>query len=204
MTTQPLGAPGDLEEARRDFTPVVIARNAVLVMLAVTAGAQIQVPLAEAAAPFTLQTLAVVLAGPLAGARAGTLGLVLYLLLGGLGLPVFAGGASGWEALTGPTAGFFLLFLCLPTPLAHLARRLDGSWSGLWFGSFLAAHLFVLGGGLLWLAVQQEDFGMLTSFTSFLPGTVLKSMLGVLVLRFTPTHVTRSKSRRRPRIDPDA
>jgi biotin transport system substrate-specific component len=203
MTTQPLGTPGDLEEHARTFTPAVIARNAVFVMLAVSAAAQIHVPMADAAAPFTLQTLAVVLAGPLAGARAGTLGLVLYLLAGALGLPVFAAGGHGWEVLAGPTGGFLWLFLCLPTPLAHLARRLDGSWSGLWFGGFLGAHLVVLLGGLLWLSVQRGDFGAFTDVASFLPGAVLKSMMGVLVLRFTPTHVTRSARRRRPRIGPD-
>lgn len=203
MTTQPLGTAGELEESTRTFTPAVIARNAVLVMLAVSAAAQIHVPMAEAAAPFTLQTLAVILAGPLAGARAGTIGLLLYLLAGGLGLPIFAAGAHGWEVLVGPTGGFLWLFLCLPTPLAHLARRLDGSWSGLWFGSFLGAHLFVLAGGMLWLSVQRDDFGAFAAFATFLPGGVLKSMIGVLVLRFTPTHVTRSARRRRPRIGPD-
>jgi Uncharacterized conserved protein len=108
-------------------------------------------PVSETSTPFTLQTLAVLLAGPLAGARAGTAGLVLYLLAGGLGLPVFADGRGGLDALTGNTAGFLWSFLLLPTPLAHLARRIDGSWSGLWFAWFLGAHLLILLLGFGWL-----------------------------------------------------
>lgn len=203
MTPPPLLSPTDAAPAVREFTPALILRNAVLVCIAVALAAQVSMPVSETSTPFTLQTLAVLLAGPLAGARAGTAGLALYLFAGGLGLPVFADGRGGLDALTGSTAGFLWSFLLLPTPLAHLARRIDGSWSGLWFGWFLGAHLLILLLGFGWLAVagtvQLSPFG----WAVFLPGTVLKSMLGVLVLRFTPTHVTRSASRRRPRIEPE-
>ena len=203
MTTRPLASTTDTGPPVRDFTPALILRNTLLVCLAAALAAQISMPVSETSTPFTLQTLAVLLAGPLAGARAGTAGLLLYLLAGGLGLPVFADGRGGLEVLTGPTAGFLFCFLLVPTPLAHLARRIDGSWSAPWFASFLAAHLLILLIGFLWLAAASDV--MLTPFgwTAFLPGAVLKSMLAVLVLRFTPTHVTRSASRRRPRIEPE-
>jgi len=194
----------DNERRPLEFTPAVIARNAALVALALSAAAQVSVPLGGVAAPFTLQSLAVILAGPIAGARAGTLGILVYLFLGAIGLPVFANGASGWDVLTGPTAGFLWVFLLIPTPLAHLARRVDGSWSGIWFGAFLAVHMALLLLGFLWIALPSGDFGALASWGAYLPGAVLKSMLGVFVLRFMPTHVTRSASRRRPRIGPDA
>ena len=203
MTTDPGGSPSDTAPPARVFTPALIARNALIVAIAVALAARVSVPLADAAAPFTLQSLAVLLAGPLAGARAGSLGVAIYLLAGGLGLPVFAGGSAGFAVLTGPTAGFLWTFLLLPTPLAHLARRIDGSWSGIWFGSFLGAHLLLLLVGFLWLVVQTGELSAVSGWARFLPGAVLKCMLGVLVLRFTPTHVTRSASRRRPRIEPD-
>lgn len=187
-----------------EFTPTVIARNAILVALALAAAAQISVPLSGLAAPFTLQSLTVVLAGPIVGARAGTLGVALYLCLGGLGLPVFADAASGAAALTGPTAGFLWVFLLIPTPLAHLARRVDGSWSGVWFSGFLAAHGALLLLGFLWFALPARNFEAFVAWGAYLPGVVLKSMLGVFILRFMPTHVTRSASRRRPRIGPDS
>ena len=123
----------DTERRALEFTPAVIARNAILVACTLAAAAQVSVPLSGVTAPFTLQSLVVVLAGPIVGARAGTLGIALYLCLGGLGLPAFADAANGWAVLIGPTAGFLWAFLLIPTPLAHLARRVDGSWSGIWF-----------------------------------------------------------------------
>ncbi|MEE4299893.1 MAG: biotin transporter BioY [Pseudomonadales bacterium] len=203
MSTSGAASRAEAASSVREFTPALILRNAVFVCLAAALAAQLSMPVSESSTPFTLQTLAVLLAGPLAGARAGTAGILLYLLAGALGLPVFADGRGGSEVLSGPTAGFLWSFLLLPTPLAHLARRIDGSWSALWFGCFLVGHLLILLFGFGWLAFGAGVAVTASSWSVFLPGAVLKSMLGVLVLRFTPTHVTRSASRRRPRIEPE-
>lgn len=61
--------------------------------------------------PFTMQTFAVFAALGLLGGKRGTLAVVVYLLLGLVGLPVFAGFSSGAAALLGPTGGFLLGFL---------------------------------------------------------------------------------------------
>lgn len=58
--------------------------------------------------PVTLQVLAVLLAGGLLGRTWGAVSLLLYLLLGAAGLPVFAGGAAGVGVLLGPTGGYLL------------------------------------------------------------------------------------------------
>ena len=60
---------------------------------------------------FTLQTLAVLLTLGILGGRWGTVSIGLYLLLGIIGLPVFAGFQSGAVALPGPTGGFLWGFL---------------------------------------------------------------------------------------------
>jgi biotin transport system substrate-specific component len=62
--------------------------------------------------PFTLQTVMVVLAGAFLGAKNGAYSQLLYLLLGCLGLPVFAHipAAFGFMRLFGPTGGYLLSF----------------------------------------------------------------------------------------------
>ncbi len=60
--------------------------------------------------PMTLQTLIIPLVGILLGAKNGTLATVIYILLGMIGLPVFANFGSGFTALFGPTGGFILSF----------------------------------------------------------------------------------------------
>lgn len=59
---------------------------------------------------FTLQTFAVLLSLGLLGGKWGTASIVIYLLLGMVGLPVFSG-FQGSAALAGPTAGFLWGFV---------------------------------------------------------------------------------------------
>ena len=60
--------------------------------------------------PLTGQTFAVGLAVTFLGMRTGTMSILIYLLLGLIGLPVFAGGASGIGVLFGPTGGYLIGF----------------------------------------------------------------------------------------------
>lgn len=64
-----------------------------------------------AAVPFTLQTFAVFAAVLLLGGRRGVWAVVLYILLGAVGLPVFSGFRGGLGALLGPTGGYILGFV---------------------------------------------------------------------------------------------
>lgn len=83
---------------------------------------QITVPLGTV--PFTLQTLSVGLCAYLFRPREATLSVLLYLIMGGIGLPVFAGGSAGFASLIGPQSGFlwgFVLY-ALITSLLLSAR----------------------------------------------------------------------------------
>lgn len=61
--------------------------------------------------PITLQTLFTGLAGVLLGGSAAALSQVVYVLLGIIGLPVFAGGKAGLGILFGPTGGYLIGFI---------------------------------------------------------------------------------------------
>ena len=90
----------------------ISTRSLVLVALfaALTAiGAWIQIPVAPV--PFTFQVLFVLLAGVMLGAWYGALSQIVYVLLGVIGLPVFAGGTSGLGVLFGPTGGYIFGFI---------------------------------------------------------------------------------------------
>lgn len=96
-------------------------------------GAIIAIPVGPV--PVTLQTLFTLTVGALIGARLGALSQVLYLLIGAIGLPVYAGGKAGLAALVGPTGGFLLSF-----PIAaYLVGRLIEESEQLRFGLVLAS-----------------------------------------------------------------
>lgn len=61
--------------------------------------------------PFTLQTFGVFLAVCLLGGKRGTLSVLVYILLGAVGLPVFAGFSGGISSLLGSTGGYIIGFL---------------------------------------------------------------------------------------------
>ena len=71
---------------------------------------QISIPMAV---PFTLQTFGIFFILTLAGGKKGTLAILVYLLLGSFGLPVFAGFRGGLASLMGPTGGYLLGFLAM-------------------------------------------------------------------------------------------
>jgi len=61
--------------------------------------------------PISLATFAVYLAGAVLGFKKGTAAVCIYLLLGAVGVPVFAGFTSGFAKFTGPTGGYLIGYL---------------------------------------------------------------------------------------------
>lgn len=80
--------------------------------------------------PFTLQTFGVFCAVGLLGGRNGTVSVILYILMGALGLPVFSGFTGGLDRLLGVTGGyivgFFFTALIYWLVISLLGR---GTWS---------------------------------------------------------------------------
>lgn len=81
------------------------------------AGAYVMVPIPPV--PITLQTMFLYLAGALLGGRLAALSQLVYLLIGIIGIPVFAGGTGGLGVLFGPTGGYLIGFV----PAAYVIGR---------------------------------------------------------------------------------
>lgn len=64
-----------------------------------------------ASIPFTLQTMGVFTTVGLLGGKRGTLTILTYILLGAIGVPVFAGFTGGISVLLGTTGGYIMGFL---------------------------------------------------------------------------------------------
>ena len=63
------------------------------------------------AVPFTLQTFGVFIAAGVLGGKRGTLSVLVFILLGAVGIPVFANFSGGIGVLAGPTGGYIIGFL---------------------------------------------------------------------------------------------
>jgi len=74
-------------------------------------GALISVPLPFSHVPITLQTMFTYMAGALLGSYLGALSQLIYVLMGVMGLPIFAKGSAGISVLLGPTGGYLAGFI---------------------------------------------------------------------------------------------
>lgn len=118
--------------------------------------AQVIVPLWPV--PMTLQTFAVLLVGTTLGPVRGALSMGLYLVIGVLGLPVFAEAKSG--SLFGLTSGGFVIgFILAAALVGWLAQR---EWDRRVVGtlvSFAAGTAVIYAIGLPWLYVSLSNLG---------------------------------------------
>lgn len=77
--------------------------------------------------PVTFQFLFVLLAGAVLGAEMGALSVLVWMLLGVFGLPVFAGGKAGPMVLLGPTGGYLFGFVACAWLVGAMTRKSDSS-----------------------------------------------------------------------------
>jgi biotin transport system substrate-specific component len=110
---------------RLRLTTTDLALIAVFAALIAAAAYVAAIPV-SAGVPITLQTFAIVLTGLVLGPVRGFLATSLYLLLGLVGLPVFAEHTSGAAVFTGPTAGYLYSFPVLAA-IAGLGAVLVGA-----------------------------------------------------------------------------
>lgn len=133
--------------------------------------------------PLTLQSLVVLLVPLIAGWQVGLSAVLLYLFAGGLGLPVFAQGASGWQHFTGLSGGYLMGFpfaVLLVGWFAESIGRYQALWSLL---LMVAGHLVVVALGLFWQqAVAPVDLETTRILQSFLPGILIKSSAASFVV----------------------
>jgi len=173
--------------------PLKRPATVVLAIAAIVISARLELPVPGSPVPQSAQTLAVLLAGFWLGARDGVLVLLAYLLLGALGVPVFADGASGLRHLLGPTSGYLAGFVIAAGIVGWLGEhdQLRGFAPAL--GVMIAGHAVILGLGWLRLgATLGYGPAMEQGVTPFLLGGVVKSFLaaGIAALftrrRFQP------------------
>ena len=109
--------------------------------------------------PFTLQTLAVFLSVGLLRGRRGTAAVGLYLLMGAVGLPVFAGFGGGPGVLLGATGGYILGFLASALLMWAMERLLGARLPVLGLSMVLGLLVCYAFGTAWYMAVYARSSG---------------------------------------------
>ena len=97
--------------------------------------------------PITLQILVIGLIATLYRPKEATLSVLLYLLLGAIGLPVFSGGNGGLHTFIGQTGGFLLLFPLRALVTSLIANR-KKSLIQIFIANFLGEVVLFIGGAI--------------------------------------------------------
>ncbi len=174
--------------ARRTSRRSLLVRDGLLILgfsLFLALCAQISFHLPFTPVPITLQTLAVLLTGAALGSKRGGLAMIVYLIEGAAGLPVFENGTAGLAHLLGVTGGYLWAFPVAAFVVGLLCERgLDRRILTSAF-AMLPGTLIIYAIGVSWLAIVLHisfvaalSFGMVP----FIPGDLLKLVIAAALL----------------------
>ena len=143
--------------------------------------APLSVPLAGEV-PISLATFAVLLSGILLGGKLGALSQIIYVLLGSVGVPVFAGWTGGIGITLGMTGGYIIGYIPMAFVAGFLYYRLGRSSTGprkyiVMFVSMVLATVVLYILGTAWFIAQTGmtlPASMAACVLPFLPGDLIK------------------------------
>ncbi len=158
----------------------------------ITIGGYLSFPIPFSPMPIVLSDLFVMLAGFFLGSTTGLSSVVLWIFLGTIGLPVFAGGKAGVAVLVGPTAGFLLGYMACAFVVGFISTRGKAS--------ILKDFVALITGIVLMYAFGVPGLKLVLGLTwgkalaagliPFIPGTVIKMIVALAL-----TKVLRTKFR---------
>ena len=162
----------------------------ILGSLLIALSAQIKVPMYPV--PMSMQTFAVLLIGATYGSRLGAATVILYLIEGALGLPVFAGGAAGLAVLKGYTAGYLAGFVLAAAAIGFLVEK-GAARAPITLGLSVAFGIaLIFGPGVTWLASSIGlEKAIAGGFVPFILGDLLKGALVVTIVSGTMKYLNR-------------
>ncbi len=166
-------------------------------MAALTAvGAYIHIPIGPV--PMVLSTLFVLLSGLLLGSRWGLISMGIYLLVGAMGIPVFAGGKGGFAHFFGPTGGYLLGYALSAWITGVISERSRGS-AVLELIAILVGSFAVYCIGVPWLKIMMRMSWPKTFMAGMIPfliGDAVKGSAAFILARSTRPMLKRQRQER--------
>ena len=138
------------------------------------------------AIPVSLSVLAVFLTAIILGLKKSVIAVLIYILLGSLGLPVFSGFKGGIQVLFGPTGGYIIsyIFICVIMGFtSDNLSRFKHKKTLLFASSVLSLILCYITGSVQYMLISSVSFNkaFFSSALFFFPIDILKSVLAITV-----------------------
>ncbi|MEK6265640.1 MAG: biotin transporter BioY [Clostridium sp.] len=151
-------------------------------------GGFISIPLGPV--PITLQTIFVVLSGLILGAKLGALSQIIYVILGLVGLPIFAGGIGGLTSVVSPSFGFVIGFIAAAYVIGKLTEK-NKSLSTIIYSVVLGSFVIYLVGVPYFYFIFTSYLGKSINFYGalkyaclpFIPGDFAKAVIAIILAK---------------------
>lgn len=155
------------------------------------AGSVVYLPLPFNPVPITLQTFFTYLSGIILGPLLGPLSQLIYIILGCLNLPVFAGGMAGLGTLFGPTGGYLWGFVAASCVIGIVAKGQKSFWrlALAMVSGTIVIYVFGLA-QLILIAHLSLPQACWAGMVVFLPGDLVKIVLASNIAIKLPSQLT--------------
>jgi biotin transport system substrate-specific component len=150
------------------------------------------IPLGFIPVPVTAQSLGVMLAGGVLGAKRGIMATLLVMLIAAIGMPVLAGGRGGLGVFMAPTTGYLLGWAFAAGTTGYLSERLISSEQpglvqiiNFFIAAVIGGVVVLYASGISWLVLVTGMAPMKAFIGSlaFVPGDILKTIVAALACR---------------------
>ena len=143
----------------------------------------ISIPLPISPVPITGQSLAIMLAGSILTARQAAFSVLTFLLIGAVGVPVFAGLSGGIGIILGPRGGYLIGFLVGAIVIALLKGKNNNIWR-LAIANSIGGIIIVYIFGVLWLSFVTGmglEKAFMVGALPYIPGDLFKVFLATVI-----------------------
>jgi biotin transport system substrate-specific component len=144
--------------------------------------AQISIPLPFSPVPITFQIFAVYISSIILGSKLGTLSQIIYVLLGTIGIPVFANFSGGLHFILGPTGGYILSYPIIAFIIGKILEKKQSfiiTVLGLLFSLIVCYFIGVLQLSIITKITIQK--AILVGALPFIPLDIVKIIIAYLI-----------------------
>lgn len=145
--------------------------------------AQISIPLPFTAVPITGQTLAIGLAATILGSRNSTYATIIYIIIGAIGVPVFAQFTAGFGVILGPTGGFLIGFIPTVFIMGWYLEKTQFSYIQAFIANVIGMFITLII-GTIWLkyvAHLSWTAAFIGGFAPFIVGGFIKAFMAAWI-----------------------
>lgn len=135
------------------------------------------------AVPVSLATFAVMLTAIILGPKKSSISVIIYILLGSVGLPVFSGFRGGFQVLVGPTGGYIWSYIFMALLIGGVTEKCVNSKPIALVGCIFGTVICYIFGTVQFVLVQNTSFisALSVCVLPFIPFDIIKAVLAVFI-----------------------